>query len=251
MNPASPHDWITPDWPAPSWVRAITTTRQGGVSKGTYTAMNLGDHVDDQPDAVADNRQHLLDTLALPAEPVWLRQVHGRTIVLADQAAPNPEGDGATSWSPGHVCAVLTADCLPVLLCNSAGTRVCAVHAGWRGLADGVIEAGIDALQLPESSLMAWLGPAIGPQAFEVGDDVRNAFIAHDPAAATAFQPQRDRWHANLYQLARERLASRGITRVYGGDYCTYTDSERFYSYRRDGVTGRMATLIWLEGTRD
>jgi len=251
MNSAPAYNWIIPDWPAPSWVRAITTTRLGGVSQGPYTAMNLGDHVEDQPEAVADNRQHLRDTLALPAEPVWLRQVHGRGIVMADQAAPNPEGDGAVSFSPGHVCAVLTADCLPVLLCDRAGTRVGAVHAGWRGLADGVIEAGIDALEMPGSSLMAWLGPAIGPQAFEVGDEVRSAFVAHDPAAATTFQPQRDRWHANLYQLARERLAARGITEVYGGDYCTYTDHERFYSYRRDGVAGRMATLIWLEGTRD
>lgn len=255
MNPVPPYDWIIPDWPSPSWVRAISTTRQGGVSEGCYASLNLGDHVEDRPDHVAANRQQLRAALDLPAEPLWLRQVHGRNIVLADQATPGVEGDGAQSRTPGQVCAVLTADCLPVLLCDRAGTRVAAVHAGWRGLAEGVIESAIESLELPGSTLLAWLGPAIGPHAFEVGAEVHATFVAHDAAAVSAFQPQGkgggERWHANLYQLARQRLAAHGITEVYGGEYCTYTDSERFFSYRRDGRTGRMATLIWMSDRED
>jgi polyphenol oxidase len=153
------------------------------------------------------------------------------------------------SCTPGTVCAVLTADCLPVLLCDRAGTRVGAAHAGWRGLADGVIEATVAALNLPASGLMAWLGPAIGPRAFEVGDEVRNTFISRNPAAAAAFEPNGERWHADLYRLAHQRLAALGITEIHGGEWCTFEDSARFYSYRRDGATGRMATLIWLENT--
>lgn len=246
MHPVAAHDWIIPDWPAPSWVHAITTTRQGGVSLGSYATLNLGEHVDDRPEDVAVNRQRLHAALELPAEPLWLHQVHGRNMVLIEQATPGVTADGAQSRTPGQICAVLTADCLPVLLCDRAGTRVGAVHAGWRGLADGVIEAAIGALEVPGSSLLAWLGPAIGPHAFEVGSEVRAAFIAHDANAASAFQPQGERWHANLYQLARQRLATQGITEVYGGEHCTYTDRERFYSYRRDGRTGRMATMIWM-----
>ena len=255
MHPVAPYDWIIPDWPAPSWVHAITTTRQGGVSQANYATLNLGEHVDDHPQDVAINRQQLRAALDLPAEPLWLRQVHGRNIVLAEQATPGVTADGAQSRSPGQICAVLTADCLPVLLCDRAGTRVSAVHAGWRGLADGVIEAAIEALEVPGSSLLAWLGPAIGPHAFEVGSEVRAAFIAHDASAASAFQPQGEgwgeRWYANLYQLARQRLAAQGITEVYGGEYCSYTDSARFYSYRRDGRTGRMATMIWMSDRKD
>ena len=243
-----PHDWIAPDWPAPSWVRAVTTTRSGGHSHGAYASMNLAAHVDDDPQTVAANRAALREALALPAEPVWLHQVHGRGIVDADHAEPGTEGDGAVSCAPGAVCAVLTADCLPVLLCDRAGTRIGAVHAGWRGLAGGVIEAACARLNLPASDLMAWLGPAIGPRAFEVGAEVRNTFIAHDPAAAAAFEPHGERWHADLHRQAHQRLAALGITEVHGGEWCTYEDSARFYSYRRDGATGRMATLIWIEG---
>ena len=181
------HDWIIPDWPAPSWVKAVSTTRSGGVSAGVYASLNLAEHVADDPLAVIENRRHLREQLALPMEPVWLQQVHGCGIVDADAAAPRAEGDGAVSRTPGHVCAVMTADCLPVLLCDRAGTRVAAAHAGWRGLADGVIEAAVAALGVPGNSVLAWLGPAIGPQAFEVGADVRAAFVAHNPAAADAF----------------------------------------------------------------
>jgi len=241
------NDWITPDWPAPSWVRAVTTTRAGGVSTGPYASFNLATHVEDDPAAVAGNRRLLRTSLALPAEPLWLTQVHGRGIVEAGAAAVDAEGDGAIGRAPGQVCAVLTADCLPVLLCDRAGTCVAAVHAGWRGLAAGVVEAAVQAMGLPASSLIAWLGPAIGPHAFEVGADVRDTFIARDPMAAGAFQPHGERWHADLYQLVRRQLACLGITAVSGGEWCTHTDAERFYSYRRDGRTGRMATLIWIK----
>lgn len=244
---ATPYDWIVPDWPAPSWVRALTTTRQGGSSRTPFAAMNLADHVEDDPETVATNRRHLREMLSLPAEPVWLRQVHGRGIVTLDRSAAGVEADGAVSYTPGQVCAVLTADCLPVLLCDRAGTRVGAAHAGWRGLAEGVIEAAVAALGLPGTSLMAWLGPAIGPHAFEVGDEVRTAFVAQNPESSSAFVPKAERWHADLYRLAHQRLAALGIDEVYGGEWCTYEDHERFYSYRRDGRTGRMASLIWLE----
>lgn len=242
------NDWITPDWPAPSWVRAVTTTRAGGVSEGPYASLNLAAHVEDAPAVVAENRRRLRTVLALPAEPLWLTQVHGRGIVEAGGASPDAEGDGAVGRAAGQVCAVLTADCLPVLLCDRAGTCVAAVHAGWRGLAAGVVEAAVQAMGLPGSSLIAWLGPAIGPHAFEVGDDVRDAFVSRDPMAAEAFQPHGGRWHADLYQLARRQLACLDIAAVSGGEWCTHTDAERFYSFRRDGRTGRMATLIWLEG---
>lgn len=249
MTRTLPHDWLSPDWPAPSWVRAVTTTRSGGISQGAYASMNLAGHVADEPAAVGVNRAYLRQALALPAEPLWLNQVHGLGIVDADRAAPDAEGDGAVSCTPGAVCAVLTADCLPVLLCDRAGTRIGAVHAGWRGLAGGVIEAAVASLNLSGSSLIAWLGPAIGPRAFEVGEDVKNACVAHNPAAAEAFQPHGERWHADLYRLANQRLAALGVGEVYGGEWCTYEDPARFYSYRRDGTTGRMATLIWLENT--
>ena len=241
------YDWIIPDWPAPSWVKAVSTTRDGGTSGGVYASLNLAEHVGDDLQAVAENRRLLREILTLPTEPVWLQQVHGRAVVVADSAAAGPVGDAAVSRAAGHVCAVMTADCLPVLLCDRAGTAVAAAHAGWRGLADGVIEATVAALGVPANSLIAWLGPAIGPQAFEVGDEVRAAFIAHDAIAAEAFQSHGDRWHANLYRLAHQRLAALGVAEVYGGDLCTHTDSTRFFSYRRDGATGRMATLIWME----
>ncbi|MBI5460994.1 MAG: peptidoglycan editing factor PgeF [Gammaproteobacteria bacterium] len=254
------HDWIIPDWPAPSWVKAVTTTRAGGVSVGAYASMNLAAHVADDPAAVVENRRRLREALNLPAEPAWLTQVHGRGIVAAEGAlsdaegagggAGGVEGDAALSRTPGQVCVVMTADCLPVLLCDRAGTCVAAAHAGWRGLADGVIEVAVAALDLPGNSLLAWLGPAIGPLAFEVGDEVRAAFVAHNPAAAEAFTLKGARWHADLYRLAHQRLAALGITEIYGGGLCTYADAERFYSYRRDGATGRMATLIWITADR-
>lgn len=242
----SAHDWIVPDWPAPAGVRALITTRAGGASRGAYAGLNLGLRSGDAAEAVACNRASLRQ--ALPAEPLWLRQVHGTTVVEADSAQGNPEADAALARMPGRVCAVLTADCLPLLLCDAGGTIVAAVHAGWRGLCAGVIEQALRAMNRPARTLLAYLGPAIGPAAYEVGAEVRAAFIATDPEAGAGFAPgQAGKFYADLYALARARLARSGVTGVYGGDYCTYTERERFYSYRRDGVTGRMASLIWIQ----
>ncbi|HCU54320.1 MAG TPA: peptidoglycan editing factor PgeF [Gammaproteobacteria bacterium] len=239
--------WIVPDWPAPSAVHAAVTTRIGGVSLEPYATFNLAAHVGDNPSSVSANRARLRDTLQLPSEPVWLRQVHGVKVIDAGQAGVDPEADGAYTMHSGIVCTVLTADCLPVLLCDRSGTRVAALHAGWRGLVNGVIEAGVKALGLDGHELMAWLGPAIGPTAFEVGAEVRQAFTSHDPQAETAFLPLTGgKYLANIYQLARQRLTTIGIHQIFGGDFCTVRDTGRFYSFRRDGATGRMASLIWL-----
>lgn len=237
---------LRPQWPAPPQVHACCTTRSGGMSRGPYASLNLGAHVGDDPEAVAANRRLLAEVLALPAAPRWLNQVHSTTAV--DATGSECTADAAFAMAPGEVCAVLTADCLPLLLCDRAGTRVAAVHAGWRGLAEGVIESALEALALPGAALLAWLGPAIGPGAFEVGDEVREAFLHHDPWAASAFRPaaRPGYWLADLYTLARQRLARCGVAQVYGGEHCTYSEPERFYSYRRDGVSGRMASLIWL-----
>jgi len=244
-------DWIRPEWPAAPWVRAVCTTRHGGVSTGSYSSMNPADHVGDDPEAVRVNRRRLRQVLQLPAAPCWLQQVHGTTVIDAADAgvlnAP-PVADAACCSQPGIVCAVLTADCLPVLLCDTAGRQVAALHAGWRGLAAGVIEQTIDAMQQPGERLLAWFGPAIGPAAYQVGDEVRETFLAHDRRAVAAFQPGPDgSWLADLYRLARQRLSGCGVTAVYGGQECSFTDAGRFFSYRREGVTGRMATLIWLQ----
>jgi len=238
--------WIEPDWPAPSWVRAASSTRRGGLSRGPYAGWNLGDHVGDDPAAVAANRALLRERLALPAEPLWLRQVHGCTVAEGEGGC---EADAALALGPGQVCAVLTADCLPLLLCDRAGTRVAAVHAGWRGLAAGVIEAAIARLGAAPAELLVWMGPAIGADAFEVGDEVRRAFLADGSTGAdTAFRPSPNgRWLADLYALAASRLRALGVTEVRGGGLCTYADKERFFSFRRDGVTGRMASLVWIE----
>ena len=243
------NDWIVPDWPAPLTVRAVTTTRTGGVSRGPWRSMNPAAHVEDEPGAVNANRERLRERLDLPSAPVWLQQVHGTRIVDAATAKSGVEADGSWSCRAEVVCAVLTADCLPVLLSDRRGHCVAAVHAGWRGLAAGVVEAAVTALRETSPDLLAWLGPAIGPQAFAVGEEVRDAFIAHDPQAAGAFAPGPDGiLRADLYQLARQRLAGIGVVDVYGGQDCTFTDEARFFSYRREGVTGRMASLIWLAG---
>jgi len=237
---------ITPDWPAPAKVHALTTTRTGGVSMPPYDSLNLGDHVGDDPGAVTENRRRLVEAVSLPAEPRWLNQVHGTCATDALSVSPGCEADASHTARAGVVCAVLTADCLPLLLCDHEGYHVAAVHAGWRGLLNGVIERTIEAMEAT-APLMAWLGPAIGPQAFEVGDEVRQAFIEVDASAATAFAPSAgERWLADIYALARMRLEASGIMAVYGGDHCTYSEPERFYSYRRDGKTGRMASLIWI-----
>ncbi|MCC5860187.1 MAG: peptidoglycan editing factor PgeF [Ectothiorhodospiraceae bacterium] len=239
--------WIVPDWPAPANVRAVSTTRHGGVSPPPYDSLNLADSVADAPEHVAENRRRLQQGTTMPGPPVWLRQVHGRRVVTAHAADGLVEADAAWTDRPGLPCAVLTADCLPVLFCDRAGTRVAAAHAGWRGLAGGVLEATVDALQVEPSELLAWLGPAIGPDAFEVGDEVRDRFLTLDPGATAAFRPSpQGRWLADLYRLARRRLNGLGVKDVRGGGLCTHADPERFYSYRRDGETGRMATAIWL-----
>ena len=238
-------DWLIPNWPAPAWVKACVTTRTGGVSLAPFDSLNLGDHVGDEPAAVAENRRRLTDRLAI--RPAWLQQVHGITVVEADPAQV-ATADACWTATPGIACTAMTADCLPVLFCNRAGTRVAAAHAGWRGLANGVLEATLDSLEVPADEILAWLGPAIGPQAFEVGPEVREAFVAQLPQAAQAFVPSHNagKLLADIYALARLRLAARGVTAVYGGGQCTVTDP-RFFSYRRNPRTGRFASLIWLE----
>lgn len=236
---------IVPDWLAPPSVNALQTTRRGGVSYAPYDSMNLGEHVGDNPLTVARNRELL--NRRLPSEPVWLEQVHGTGVVNADMAGCRVRADACIARQRGSVCAVMTADCLPVLLCDTQGTVVGAAHAGWRGLCDGVIEATVRAMQVAPQNLMAWLGPAIGQDAFEVGDEVRAAFVTVQPQAASAFIPgQSGKWFADICTLARLRLNALGIVQIYGGGYCTYRECERFFSYRRDGTTGRMGTFIWL-----
>ncbi|MFH1872995.1 MAG: peptidoglycan editing factor PgeF [Pseudomonadota bacterium] len=238
--------FIVPDWPAPPGVRALATTRRGGVSRAPWDSFNLGDHVGDEPQAVAANRALL--RRELPAEPLWLTQVHGTRCVDAATALPSIEADASFTRQRGVVCAVLTADCLPVLLCDDQATVVAIAHAGWRGLAAGVIEATVGAMAAPGERLMAWLGPAIGPQAFEVGGEVREQFIAHDPQAAGAFvATDTGKWLCDIQRLARQRLDALGIRRIASANSCTLGDADNFYSFRRDGVTGRMASLIWLE----
>lgn len=236
---------LLPDWPAPAQVRALVTTRAGGCSLPPYDSLNLGDHVGDDPQAVAANRACLQTLLPGPAQ--WLTQVHGVQVLTAPVPGC-PEADAVTTDQLDQPVLVMTADCLPVLMTNRAGTRVAAAHAGWRGLCDGVLEQTVAAFGTG-TEVMAWLGPAIGPQAFEVGSEVRAAFLARDTAAASAFVPvdgKPGHWLADIYLLARQRLASVGVTAVYGGGACTYTQVNDFFSYRRDGRTGRMASVIWL-----
>jgi YfiH family protein len=237
---------MVPEWPAPPGVRAVQTLRTGGCSPAPWESFNLGDHVGDAPCRVAANRAEL--RAMLPGEPCWLRQVHGIRVVDAASVEGVPEADAAFTRQPGTVCAVMTADCLPVLFCDRSGSVVAAAHAGWRGLLAGVLEATVGAMDVPPGELLAWFGPAIGAQRFEVGDEVRAAFVARDPAGAAAFRAlDGGKWLADIYTLARQRLAAAGVAAVFGGGGCTVGDSARFFSYRRDGTTGRMATLIWLD----
>jgi len=241
-------EFLLPHWPAPSILRAAVTTRAGGVSQGPYSAFNLAAHVGDDLAAVAENRRLLREALKLPAEPLWLEQVHGCGVAECGVASAGARADAAFADRPGQVCAVLTADCLPVLLCNRRGSRVAAAHAGWRGLAGGVLEATLAHFPDLPAEILAWLGPAIGPQAFEVGPEVRAAFLDQRPEDAAAFVSSRNgRWLANLYRLAYNRLAAYGVGFIGGGQFCTLSDPARFYSYRREGTTGRMASLIWIE----
>ena len=238
---------IYPDWPAPANVIAVATTRKGGVSRAPYQQLNLAEHVGDAPVSVANNRLLVNQMLGLPAEPVWLNQVHGGQVIDAAVPASTRSADASFSHRAAIVCAVLTADCLPVLICNRQGDRVAAAHAGWRGLAAGVLEATVEAMDFDPQQLLAWFGPAIGPGAFEVGGEVRETFVDQHARAAEAFTRQDSgRWLADIYQLARIRLASAGVTGVYGGGFCTVTQSRLFYSYRRESTTGRMASLIWF-----
>ncbi|PWC09258.1 peptidoglycan editing factor PgeF [Brenneria roseae subsp. americana] len=238
---------IHPDWPVPKNVRACSTTRHGGISLPPYDALNLGGHVGDDPEKVMRNRQALMDEAALPSTPHWLEQVHGTQVIRIDDAPPiSVCGDAAYTNHKGQICAVMTADCLPVLFCSAAGNEVAAAHAGWRGLCGGVLEETLASFQAEPSQIMAWLGPAIGPDAFEVGSEVREAFIQHDAMAISAFRPHGEKFFADIYQLARLRLHASGVTQIFGGNFCTVSESRNFFSYRRDGVTGRMASLIWL-----
>ncbi|HEX3848916.1 MAG TPA: peptidoglycan editing factor PgeF [Steroidobacteraceae bacterium] len=250
MSEAGPH-WLEPDWPAPARIRAVSTLRGGGVSTGPYASLNLGSRSGDDPSAVATNRRRLLAAARVPGEPSWLAQVHGAGVIDLDAAAPGdapPAADASVARRAGVVCAILTADCMPILLTSESGDVVAAAHAGWRGLAGGVIEATVAAMAAP-ATLMAWLGPAIGPSHFEVGPEVLEAMLRSDAGAAVGFTPNaRGRYLADLELLARRRLEALGVRRIHGGGRCTFSDAQCYFSHRRDqGKTGRHATLIWRE----
>lgn len=240
---------IIPDWPVPPGVSAAFTLRTGGVSRPPFDSFNVASHVGDEPGAVEENRAHLRAALGLPAEPAWLAQVHGCRVVDLDAEGAGgspPQADGSVTRTAGRICAIQVADCMPVLLASEDGTALGAAHAGWRGLAGGVLEAVVRAMRVPPGALLAWLGPAIGQRHFEVGEEVRAAFLAADPRAEVAFTANpRGRWQCDLHGLARQRLATLGVRRIHGGAWCTYADAGRFFSYRRDGQCGRMAALLW------
>lgn len=241
--------WVRPDAPWPARVRVLSTLRGGGASVAPYASFNLAQHVGDDPAHVAANRALLRAQGGLPAEPLWLDQVHGNAVVVHGGPLDTPpRADATVAFEAGRVCVVMTADCLPVVLADRAGTRVAVAHAGWRGLAGGVLEATVAAMDVAAGELVAWLGPAIGQAAFEVGPEVREAFVGRLPATRAAFRPGvPGKFHADLHALARSVLGAAGVTSVLGGEWCTAADAGRFFSYRRDGRTGRMATLAWLE----
>ncbi len=245
-------DLIFPDWPAPPNVKAFFTTRAGGVSTGVHASLNLGAHVGDVPLHVAENRRRVRELL--PAAPVWLNQTHGVNVIFADTVgvsiAPPLEADASVSETKNIVCAVMVADCLPVLFCVDDSSRVGAAHAGWRGLHSGVLERTVNAMGADPAKVLAWMGPAIGANAFEVGGDVFDAYTSASHEDADAFRPiaeRPDKYLADIYALARLRLQRAGVTKIFGGNFCTVNEKARFFSYRRDGQTGRMAALIWLE----
>jgi YfiH family protein len=251
------NDWavIQPAWPAPVWVRSAFTLRGGGVSVAPYNSLNLGTHVGDAAESVRENRRLVRERLGLPAEPVWLQQVHGTRVVEVDgvgvgDVGASGEADAVVTHMPGRVCVIQVADCMPVLFAARDGSAVGAAHAGWRGLAGGVLEQTVAKMGVPPPQLLAWLGPTISQKNFEVGDEVREAFMQGDAGAASAFEANsRWRWQCDLYALARRRLAALGVGDVFGGNlnWCTYGDSWHFFSFRRDGQCGRMAALIWME----
>jgi hypothetical protein len=241
-----PFDWIVPEWPAPPRIKTLITTRNGGVSRGAFASFNLGPRTGDDPGAVTANRAYL--RRLLPQEPKWLSQQHATAVVEVDDIDGSPVADASIARRPGTVCAIMIADCVPVLFTDQSGTLVAAAHAGWRGLAGGVLENTVRRMGVSPGEVLACLGPGIGPQAFEVGPEVRDAFVARNALAASAFAPGRsDKWLADLYALTRLALARIGVTRVHGGGLCTASDPQRFYSHRRDRITGRMAALIWRE----
>lgn len=242
-------DFLVPEWPAPPGLRAIFSLRRGGVSQPPFDELNIAAHVGDDPRAVAENRRRLRESLELAAEPAWLEQVHGHRVVDLDaptSSAPLGPADAAVTRARGRICAIQVADCMPVLFAAADGSAAGAAHAGWRGLAAGVLEATVRAMKTPAGELLAWLGPAIGQAHFEVGEEVRAAFVSADGGASAAFiANERGRWQCDLYVLARRRLAALGVRALYGGAWCTFADRRRFFSYRRDGRCGRMAALIW------
>lgn len=240
---------ITPNWPAPRWIKAYTTTRLGGFSHRPYDSFNIATHVGDNLKNVIKNRQLLQTYLNLKKPITWLNQVHGNGVISADHPINNLSADAIYSRTTQTVCAVQTADCLPLLVCSPHYYCVAAVHAGWRGLYNGIIEATVHALALPPRDILVWLGPAIGAHAYIVGEEVFQAFVNKNRATETAFQPLKSkpkRWYANLYQLAQQHLHQLGITAIYGSNYCTYSDKSHFFSYRRNKITGRMLSLIWI-----
>jgi YfiH family protein len=240
-------EYIAPDWPAPNNIACVTTTRVGGYSAKAYNSLNLGLHVEDNEADVNKNRRLIKSDLQLPAVPAWLNQVHGSKVLnLSGKCPKNVTADAAYTNEIGVVCAVLTADCLPVLFCDQTGEYIAVVHAGWRGLLNGVLENTLHALPVANNKIMCWLGPAIGPIKFEVGEEVYKSFVGKDAKHKNAFQEKiESKYLANIYQLAKNLLNSNGVKAIYGGKYCTYLEENKFYSYRRDGQTGRMATLIW------
>ena len=242
---SKPADWLVPDWPAPARVRAFVTTRAGGVSEGEYASMNLGYSSGDAPERVAENRR--LVRQRLPGDPIYMKQVHGIGVADLDQHAAGAPVTADAAVTSGPVAAVLTADCMPLLLADEAGTRAAAVHAGWRGMSGGVIEAAVEAMAAEPARILAWMGPTIGPDAFEVGPEVREAFVARHPHADTHFRPHRPgKFMADLYGLARVRLAAAGVGCVHGGGFCTFHERDRFFSYRRAPASGRMGAFIWV-----
>lgn len=238
---------IIPDWQAPDTIRTLSTTRLGGFSQPPYNSLNMGTHVGDTLSIVSRNREHLTQLGNVPDQPLWLNQIHGTEVIHASHWHADVDADAIYSDQTAQVCAIITADCLPVLFTDKHGQQVAAAHAGWRGLLHGVLENTVNQFKGLNRDILVWLGPAIGPEQFEVGKDVYEAFIAHSPQAREAFVAiNNTHYLADIYQLAKQRLSALGITQISGGNFCTASDNDRFFSYRRDGVTGRMASLIWI-----
>ena len=239
-------EFLQPEWEVPAAVRAFVTTRAGGYSEGPYAGFNLGQHVGDDDSHVARNRAELVKALSLPQEPSWIRQTHSTQAVVLEQES-HREADAAITRKPGMVAVIMTADCLPIMLCDREGSEVAALHAGWRGLQGGIIDATLERMQTPNSELQAWIGPGISQENFEVGDEVYAAFVESIDSCEGFFVPHgAGHWLCDLPGIAQHVLERQGITGVTRDPHCTYRDESMFYSYRRDGITGRMASLIWI-----